>query len=47
MYKKACKNCHWYEKYVGVCFNGDSEWCADTPDPEGVCEYWMEETCHE
>ena len=38
--KRCCKTCKWYEDYQGVCFNGDSEYCADFIDPGDVCECW-------
>ena len=37
---KCCATCDWYEDYQGVCFNGDSEHCADFTEPEDVCEEW-------
>ena len=38
---ESCRNCKWYEDFLGVCFNGDSEWCADTPIcPEVGCKAW-------
>lgn len=27
----VCNSCRWYEDYAGVCFNGDSPYCADFP----------------
>ena len=41
----VCDTCRWYEPWFGVCCNGDSEWCADTPpEPETEgCEYWEED----
>ena len=39
---KCCATCAWYEDFQGVCFNGDSEYCADFIDPEDVCECWEE-----
>lgn len=37
---ESCYNCRWYEDFVGVCFNGDSPYCADfPPHPEETnCE---------
>ena len=42
--EKTCYNCHWYYRWFGVCYNGDSEWCADCPpDPkERCCPLWQE-----
>ena len=37
---KCCETCDWYEDYQGVCFNGDSEYCADFTEPEDCCEEW-------
>ena len=39
---RTCSTCRWYEDYQGVCFNGDSEYCADFIDPGDVCECWEE-----
>ena len=33
-----CETCRWWEPYNGVCFNGDSPYCADFWD--GGCEKW-------
>lgn len=27
--KHDCETCRWWEPYNGVCFNGDSPYCAD------------------
>ena len=40
MCKKVCKTCRWYEDFQGVCFNGDSEFCADFTDPHDTCKEW-------
>ena len=42
--ERTCKNCRWYYDWFGVCFNGDSEWCADCPHfaYEKACELWEE-----
>ena len=37
---KPCVTCHWYTKYEGVCFNGDSPNCVDFTEPENSCECW-------
>ena len=37
---RTCSTCRWYEDFQGVCFNGDSEYCADFIDPGDVCECW-------
>ena len=37
---KCCATCRWYEDYQGVCFNGDSEYCADFTGNEDCCECW-------
>ena len=41
---KTCLNCGWYFAWFGVCFNGDSEWCADCPPypDKGCCREWKE-----
>lgn len=36
--KHDCETCRWWEPYNGVCFNGDSPYCADFWD-DG-CEEW-------
>ena len=37
---ECCATCDWYEDYQGVCFNGDSEHCADFTGNEDCCECW-------
>ena len=37
---KCCATCAWYEDFQGVCFNGDSPYCADFTEPEDACEEW-------
>ena len=41
---KTCLSCDWYYEWFGVCYNGDSEWCADCPPhaSERACKYWKE-----
>lgn len=34
---KTCKSCRWWEPFQGVCFNGDSEHCADFVDNGCEC----------
>lgn len=41
--KKCCSNCKWYETFNGVCFNGDSEHCADYVDADDECPLWETE----
>ena len=38
--EKTCYTCRWYEDFLGVCFNGDSPYCADTPVEEEGCDCW-------
>ena len=38
---KTCSSCRWWEDLNGVCFNGDSEYCADFTEPEDGCECWV------
>lgn len=38
--KRRCKTCKWYEEFMGVCLNGDSEHCADFTDPDDTCPCW-------
>lgn len=38
-----CRICKWYDEWFGVCFNGDSPYCADYPPyPENGCKEWEE-----
>ena len=37
---KCCATCCWYEGFNGVCFNGDSKYCADFTKPENICKEW-------
>lgn len=29
-----------HDDFTWVCFNGDSEYCADFTEPECCCEFW-------
>lgn len=40
MEKTECDTCKWYEGFVGVCCNGESEHRADFRDPKESCEKW-------
>lgn len=42
--KKTCGTCSWYEDFQGVCFNGDSEHCADFTDADATCPTWEGKT---
>ena len=42
---KNCESCRWWEPFQGVCFNGESEHCADFWD-DG-CEQWKGASKHE
>ena len=45
---KRCATCRWYASFEGVCFNGDSPYCADFTEPEDCCEEWEgKETGHD
>ena len=37
---RSCSSCNWYEDFNGVCFNGDSERCADYTDSDESCGEW-------
>lgn len=37
---KCCASCAWYEPFQGVCFHGDSPFCADFTEQEQACEKW-------
>ena len=37
---KCCATCAWYEDFQGVCFNGDSPYCADFTEPDQRCREW-------
>lgn len=39
MEEKCCKNCRKHDDFTWVCFNGDSEYCADFTEPECCCEF--------
>ena len=39
-----CSTCKWYEKYCGVCVNGNSEYRADFMLLDDTCECWEEDT---
>lgn len=41
-YVDTCETCRWYEDFLGICFNGDSPYCADFPVVEDACEFWEE-----
>lgn len=44
----TCATCVWYEDFQGVCFNGDSQHCADFTEPEQRCREWeRKEADHE
>ena len=38
--EKCCKTCKKHDDFTLVCFNGDSEHCADFTEPDCVCEFW-------
>lgn len=38
--EKCCKACKKHDDFTWVCFNGDSEHCADFTEPDCVCEFW-------
>lgn len=40
--QENCTRCLWYAEFEGVCCNGDSPFCADTPPfPKDIaCRYW-------
>lgn len=40
MKEKCCKNCRRHDDFTWVCFNGDSEHCADFTGSECCCEFW-------
>lgn len=40
MKEKYCKNCRKHDDFTWVCFNGDSEHCADFTGSECCCEFW-------
>lgn len=39
-----CGTCCWYEKFTGVCFNGESSSCADFMQKDNYCENWEGKT---
>lgn len=36
----TCATCVWYEDFQGMCFNGDSQHCADFTEPDQRCREW-------
>ena len=46
MEEKCCKNCRKHDDFTCVCFNVDSEYCADFRCMYDSCECW-EENKHE
>ena len=34
-----------HDDFTWVCFNGDSEYCADFTEPECCCEFWEGKEC--
>lgn len=45
--ERKCENCKYYEKFSGVCFNGDSDFVADFVDENFVCDKWEERSENE
>lgn len=42
---KCCENCAYHDDWTWVCFNGDSEMCADVTNNDFVCDKWEDEPC--
>lgn len=40
MTEKCCKTCKWYDDFVGVCCNGESENRAEFMDEADGCDEW-------
>ena len=40
MKEKCCNNCRKHDDFTWVCFNGDSEHCADFRCLDDSCECW-------
>nr|DAM25679.1 MAG TPA: hypothetical protein [Caudoviricetes sp.] len=40
MKEKCCKDCRKHDGFTWVCFNGDSEHCADFRCLDDSCECW-------
>ena len=40
--ERRCGTCEWYDEWIGVCFNGESEHKADFLDKDKSCEKWEE-----
>ena len=38
----CCENCEWHDNFIGTCFNGDSEYCADFTGFDSSCDKWEE-----
>lgn len=35
--ERVCRTCDFWEEWNGVCFNGNSQYCADFTEPDGSC----------
>ena len=40
--KRKCSTCKYHEDFIGACFNGDSENCADFTSDEDTCKHWTQ-----
>ena len=41
--KKCCYNCKWCEAKQEICWNDNSEKCAEWVEPDFLCEEWEED----
>lgn len=40
MMEKQCGNCKWFDDFEGLCFNYESENCADFVSKNDSCAFW-------
>lgn len=38
--ERCCETCAYHDDFSWVCFNGDSEMCADVTNNDFVCDKW-------
>lgn len=44
---QKCSTCFWHEDFTGVCFNGESEHCADFTDDDDGCDVYKKKSNEE
>lgn len=38
--EKLCGFCIYHDEFTWVCFNGNSQYCADYIAPDRTCRFW-------